>query len=412
MDLTPKGTLSPASVNVPAICTMDLPQKRKRKRDRLVSDIQIQNKSQKEKGETTKSKKSKKSTKSKKSKKFKKSKNPKKATKTKRHNVQCDEGQKRKRKKKGQPSQEMRECECNSKNIQGLVNRICALEQKVDHACSTVANSSTATTPMLSQQSPVPAVMDDKTLRSTVDTLQAELLRLTRFSQLQTKRNNINVNLFAVILNELSLKLNMKGRLKEDRNDGSLPLSIGSICSLKSEAYDEIPTVEHAEGGIIEGHDSTIKKDIAHMQSCAMLDDMSTKVLEAAAISISGQTVTSIDDKNTHRIKQIRDFKRANGIPINGLVSFKKNVTRFNQDAGLACEMTLTANMQDGMHVCFGNDTERIAVHCAQMLNDNDVDMNVMNVDMEAICSSDNVDNDNDNFCVAEVRHAACDIEI
>lgn len=387
MESSPKGTLSPTSVNVPPICTINnnsnkpLPSKRKRKRDRAICDGQKRNNK----------------TPNKPKKKIKKSKKIKKVMEA---TIQ-NEGQKKKRRKKPLAMQrKKRECgdddHHHNKKTQDLISRICTLEQMVKRDCP-AADATITTT--ITPSPPVPVV--DNTLASTttatVDKLQAEMLRLTRFNQLQTKRNNINVNLFAVILNELSLKLNMKGRLKEDRSDDSLPLSIGRICSLKCDSYDQDPEVgwqpQQQQGGGNDGsgdgeedtNDSQIKESVEHAQLSAVLEDVSTRVLEAAAISISGQTVTSIDDKNTHRIKQIREFKLANGIPINGLVCFKKNVTRFNQDAGLACNMTLGACMENGMHVCFGNDAERMSVHYAQMLNDNDMDMNV---DMDALCGS------------------------
>ena len=241
--------------------------------------------------------------------------------------------------------------------------------------------------------------------------LESELNRVKELYRIQAKRNDINVNLFAVILNELSLKLNMKGRPKEVRNDDALPIGRHRICSLKhvrpisfnaanhgastpspgskrrrreSDAVAPEPAfktemVSH-EGSDTEckgAHDSAEAgcegdahrchidddRDGEHMRiEESIIDNISVEVLEAAAISFSGQTVTSVDEKNLHRIKQIREFKLANLIPLNGLVCFKKNVTRFNQDAGLACNMTLQSKVVNGGNICFGTDEEHALV--------------------------------------------------
>ena len=186
--------------------------------------------------------------------------------------------------------------------------------------------------------------------------MEASLGDALLFNRVQAKRNDINVNLFTVILNELSLKLNMKGRQKEVRNEDALPLGINKICLLK---YSPDGT-ETQQGG------STVAPEEA------VVDCVAGQVLEAVAISLSGQTITSVDDKNLRRIKQIREFKVANGVPLNGLVSLHKNVTRFNQDAGLACNMTLEAKMKDGMHLCFGTDAERETMHHLSMCGNGD----------------------------------------
>lgn len=189
--------------------------------------------------------------------------------------------------------------------------------------------------------SQVQTLTDQSTVQQThISELRTELYNATtaleknaQFNEIQRKRNDITTNMFVLILNELALKLNMKGRPKETRIRHNIILDTETMCCLKSTPDDIDSTSDHM---------------------CHAIHGVSSKVLEAAAISLSGQTVTSLDDKNLHRVGQIREFKRANAVPTNGLVSFKKNVTRFNQDAGLACEMTLEKRYSNGKQVCFG----------------------------------------------------------
>lgn len=195
---------------------------------------------------------------------------------------------------------------------------------RIDQLEATIATlSSTPNVPVLDQT-------------DTTNTLQERLKQLSQFQQIQSKKNDIYVNLFVIIIHELSLKLNMKGRSKETRDENALPLGRDKLCALK------------------------LIEDLGEPEF--IINDVAATVLEAAAISLSGQTVTSVDDKNMHRVKQIQEFKACNNIPLNGLVSLQKNVTRFNQDAGLACNMTLGSKMESGMHICFGTENERLAM--------------------------------------------------
>jgi len=316
--------------------------------------------------------------------------------------------------KQGKPYRKSKKAKkmLKAKRTRGLLDRISALEGKADH------NSLVLPPP----PPPPPPVYTDAPLIARLNQIEAELVRVTRFNRLQNKRNNLTVNLFTIILNELSLKLNMKGRVRSIRNDDALPLSTGHICSLKCDddggtmeslggKEDEVS--ERGDGGggettttttecwptplsldpattppTIEGNNRSSQfsqdEDTKYIRLDAIIDDVATRVLEAAAISLSNQTISSCDDKNLRRIKEIREFKLAEGVPLNGLVSFNKNVSRFNQDAGLACNLSMTALMENGLHVCFGTDAERAAVHYSGMVNG----MN-MEIDMDALCCDD-----------------------
>ena len=220
-------------------------------------------------------------------------------------------------------------------------------------------------------------------------TVHSELLKLLRFKQIQSKRNDIFANLFTIILHELSLKLNMKGRPKETRNENLMPLGRDKICALK--LVENSCEIDKYETG-----------DVEFAKSESLINDIAATVLEAAAISLSGQTVTSVDDKNMHRVRQIQEFKALNNIPLNGLVSLQKNVTRFNQDAGLACNMTLDCKMENGMHLCFGTEAERLAMQYLSFtnkVNNNNVyDTKQLEDSLCTECSSD-IKNDDDD-CV------------
>ena len=167
-----------------------------------------------------------------------------------------------------------------------------------------------------------------------IESLRSRVSKLEQFVELQAARNDINANMFVLLLNELSLKLNMKGRQREVKNPKSYILDSETLCQLKN-------PVEHDE----EEGKQTVKR-------------VALRVLEAASISLSGQTVTSRDDKTLHRLRQIQAFKCEHNVPVNGMVTFKKNVTRLNQDAGLACDMTLSTVTDQGRDVCFGSTRE------------------------------------------------------
>tara|TARA_B100001094_G_scaffold331544_2_gene400253 strand:+ start:2456 stop:3325 length:870 start_codon:yes stop_codon:yes gene_type:complete len=191
-----------------------------------------------------------------------------------------------------------------------------------------------------------------------LESLRSRVLKLEQFAQLQAARNDINTNMFVIMLNELSLKLNMKGRQREVKHPNSFILDTETLCQLKNSVEDE------QEG------QQNVKR-------------VALRVLEAAAISLSGQTVTSRDDKTVHRLHQIQAFKLDNNVPINGMVNFKKNVTRHNQDAGLACDMTLSTVTDEGRNVCFGSNRELAEANghlkaVKDMLDDIDIDPNLI----------------------------------
>ena len=216
-----------------------------------------------------------------------------------------------------------------------------------------VSTATTATTTTMKRRQPPPNKKTKKTKKKRkrqqqqqqqesqqeIESLRSRVSTLEQFVQLQAARNDVNTNMFVLLLNELSLKLNMKGRQREVKDPKSYILDSEVLCQLKN-------SVEHdAEEG-----KQTVKR-------------VALRVLEAASISLSGQTVTSRDDKTLHRLRQIQAFKQEHNVPINGMVAFKKNVTRLNQDAGLACDMTLSTVTDQGRNVCFGSPQELAEVN-------------------------------------------------
>lgn len=234
------------------------------------------------------------------------------------------------------------------------------LSKRMDAYDKTVAANKAVTT--------VAPLVEDNTesqhLLHRVLALETAACSFDRFTNLQNKRNDININLFVTILNELSLKLNMKGRMKDTKGEDAPLIKTQMLCSMKNCTNED------------------------YLDEERKIAEISGNVLEATAISLSGQTVTSIDDKNLHRVRQIQTFKSNNEIPRNGLITLKKNVTRFNQDAGLACDMTLESKTVNGAQACFGTLNESIELQHHDNLNRVDVDV----VDMSVFDTPSNCD--------------------
>ena len=111
-----------------------------------------------------------------------------------------------------------------------------------------VSTATTATTTTMKRRQPPPNKKTKKAKKKRrrqqqqqqqeslqeIESLRSRVSTLEQFVKLQAARNDVNTNMFVLLLNELSLKLNMKGRQREVKDPKSYILDSEVLCQLKN----------------------------------------------------------------------------------------------------------------------------------------------------------------------------------